>query len=63
MASRKKRAKKGSKRSSKAKSWSCTIKRKDGTKGKPVRRVASKKPKAVKVGKRRLKAVCKRVKG
>lgn len=60
---KKKAAKKGSKRSSKAKVWSCTVKRKDGTKGKPVRRVANKKPKSIQVGKRRPKAVCKRVKG
>lgn len=59
---RKRAKKKSSRKSSKGKTWSCTLKRKGGGKGHAVRRKASKKPKSVKVGKRRIKASCKLVK-
>lgn len=62
MASKKKAKKRSKKSSKKGKTWSCTLKRKGGGKGHAVRRKASKKPKSVKVGKRRIKAVCKLVK-
>ncbi len=61
MASKKKAKKRSKKSSKKGKTWSCQIKRKDGTKSKAVRRHAAKKPTKVKVGKRKLRAVCKRV--
>lgn len=59
MASKKKAKKRSKKSSKKGKVWSCTLKRKDGTKGKPVHRKAARKPKKIKVGKRRIKATCK----
>lgn len=62
MASKKKAKKRSKKSSKKGKTWSCTLKRKGGGKGKAIRRKAARKPKNIKVGKRRIKASCKLVK-